>query len=147
MARCAFHPETETNLRCAECDRYICAKDMVTTPVGYKCRECARPAPGQLGGIKPRQYGLAVLASLGAGAGGGILLGGLIGRTPILLTLFFGMLVGEATRRGSGGHRMPAIAAVAVAGAAFGALAGGFSLIGVVLAGVAAAFTVLGNRF
>ena len=33
---------------CTECGRYICPKDMVETPVGYKCRECARPAAGQL---------------------------------------------------------------------------------------------------
>ena len=55
MPSCAFHPDVETSLRCAECDRYICPRDMVATPVGYKCRECARPAAGQLRGASTRQ--------------------------------------------------------------------------------------------
>ena len=40
MPECAFHQGVETNVSCTECGRYICPKDMVDTPVGYKCREC-----------------------------------------------------------------------------------------------------------
>jgi hypothetical protein len=56
-------------------------------------------------------------------------------------------VVAEAARRGSGGHRTPQIAAIAVAGAVIGALIGGLGLIAMLLAGVAAAVTVLTNRF
>ena len=40
--RCEAHPDVETNLRCGKCDKPICPKCMVETPVGARCRECAR---------------------------------------------------------------------------------------------------------
>jgi hypothetical protein len=40
--RCETHPDVETNLRCGKCDKPICPKCMVETPVGARCRECAR---------------------------------------------------------------------------------------------------------
>jgi hypothetical protein len=39
---CAAHPDVETNLRCGKCGKLICPKCMVTTPVGARCRECAK---------------------------------------------------------------------------------------------------------
>ena len=39
---CANHPETETLLRCNRCDKPICIKCAVQTPVGFRCRECVR---------------------------------------------------------------------------------------------------------
>jgi len=41
-SRCAAHPDVETSLRCGKCGRPICPKCMVQTPVGARCRECAR---------------------------------------------------------------------------------------------------------
>jgi hypothetical protein len=123
---------------------------MVTTAVGYKCLECAAPAGRRLGGIKPRQYGLAVLYALGAGILGGLVVGQVLHVVrlfPWLFMLLFGAGIAEATRRGSGGHRTPPIAAIAVVGAAAGAFAGGFGLFGLVLSGIGAAFGVLQNRF
>lgn len=40
--RCAAHPDIETSLRCGKCGKLICPKCMVTTPVGARCRDCAR---------------------------------------------------------------------------------------------------------
>jgi hypothetical protein len=40
--RCATHPEVETNLRCGKCGKPICPRCMVQTPVGARCRECAK---------------------------------------------------------------------------------------------------------
>ena len=40
--KCATHPGVETNLRCGKCNKPICPKCMVQTPVGAKCPECAR---------------------------------------------------------------------------------------------------------
>ncbi len=40
--KCATHPNVETNLRCGKCDKPICPRCMVQTPVGARCRECAR---------------------------------------------------------------------------------------------------------
>jgi len=39
---CANHPQQETTLRCNHCDKPICPKCAVKTPVGYRCRECIR---------------------------------------------------------------------------------------------------------
>jgi len=40
--RCATHPEVETSLRCGKCSKPICPRCLVQTPVGAKCRDCAR---------------------------------------------------------------------------------------------------------
>jgi hypothetical protein len=37
---CANHPGVETLLRCNRCNKPICMKCAVKTPVGYRCREC-----------------------------------------------------------------------------------------------------------
>ena len=40
--KCAYHPDVETNLRCGKCGKPICPKCMIQTPVGARCRDCAR---------------------------------------------------------------------------------------------------------
>jgi hypothetical protein len=40
--KCATHPDVETNLRCGKCGKPICPKCLVQTPVGARCRDCAR---------------------------------------------------------------------------------------------------------
>ncbi len=40
--RCATHPEVETSLRCGKCSKPICPRCLVQTPVGARCRDCAR---------------------------------------------------------------------------------------------------------
>lgn len=37
---CANHPDVETLLRCNRCNKPICVKCAVQTPVGYRCKEC-----------------------------------------------------------------------------------------------------------
>jgi hypothetical protein len=39
---CSNHPQTETALRCNNCEKPICAKCAVQTPTGYRCPECVR---------------------------------------------------------------------------------------------------------
>lgn len=146
MPDCAFHPGVETNVRCAECDRPICPKDMVDTPVGYKCRECARPKNSQLQYVKPRQWAFAVGYGLLASVGGAILLGWVLGIGMWLALIGLGLLVGEAVRRGSGGHRTPGIATVAVACGMLGGFVGGFGFTGAAIIAAAAAFYVLSGR-
>lgn len=146
MAECAYHPGVETALSCAECERPICPKDAVLTPVGYKCKECARPAVSQYTYVKPRQLALAAVWALGAGLLGGFVLG-LIGFGFFFIDLMFGAAVGEAARRGSGGHRGAAIAVVAGVAALAGALVGGLGPLGWLLAPAGAVVYVLGNRW
>jgi hypothetical protein len=147
VAECAFHPGVETGVRCTECERPICPKDMVSTPVGYKCRECARPPRAATQFVKPRQWAIGIAAGLAAGVGGGVLLGWVLGFGFWFAYLGFGVLVGEAVRRGTGGHRTPGVAAVAGTCAFFGAVIGGFGPLGLVMSTAAAAFYVLSNRW
>jgi hypothetical protein len=39
---CANHPDRTTMLRCNRCEKPICSKCAVQTPVGYRCKECVR---------------------------------------------------------------------------------------------------------
>ena len=119
MPECAWHPGTETGVSCPECGRYMCPKDMVDTPVGYKCKECGRMRIKR-GGVKPRQVALAVAFGLGAA----LVLAPLMRFVPFFLirALLYGALVGEATRRGAGGHRTTLFAAIAAGCAVVGAV-------------------------
>ncbi|MGD8472895.1 MAG: tetratricopeptide repeat protein [Anaerolineae bacterium] len=37
---CANHPTVETMLRCNRCNKPICTRCAIQTPVGYRCKEC-----------------------------------------------------------------------------------------------------------
>ena len=123
MPECSFHPGVETEVRCTECERYICPKDMVETPVGYKCPVCARPARSQWAVVKPGQL---VRASVAGGAVG--IFGGVVLAFLPFFGIFSGFLWGtataEATRRASGGHREWAVGIVAVVAIVLGMFAG-----------------------
>lgn len=141
MPECAWHPGVESNVSCRDCGRYMCPKDMVASPVGYKCKECGR-AKITKGGVKPRQ--LALAAALGLTAA--IVAAPIAGFIPFLFLgpLLFGGVVGEATRRGGGGHRTWEFAAIAAVCALVGSLVSGLfglpdvmlSLVGPVVAAV-----------
>jgi hypothetical protein len=62
--RCATHPDVETNLRCGKCDKPICPKCMVQTPVGARCRECARMKRIPTYNISSTQYIKAIAVAL-----------------------------------------------------------------------------------
>ncbi len=125
MGECSYHPGVETEMRCAECERYICPKEMVATPVGYKCPDCARPARSQYVLVKPKQLVYAVLAAGAVGIGGGLLLamfgGGFFG---FILGFIWGSATAEAARRASGGHRVWTIGAIVIAAIGLGVLLG-----------------------
>jgi hypothetical protein len=94
---CANHPQVATRLRCNRCDKPICVKCAVKTPIGYRCRECVR---GQQKVFEtaiwvdyPLLFGVvALLAGLGAvGAE-------FIGFFTIFLAPAAGGLIAEAAR-------------------------------------------------
>jgi hypothetical protein len=39
---CANHPGVETSLRCNRCNKPICAKCAIKSPIGYRCPECVK---------------------------------------------------------------------------------------------------------
>lgn len=120
MSQCSFHPDVETEMSCAECGRAICPKEMVLTPVGYKCPVCAKPKKSQYTYVKPKQLLAAIVVGGLAGVGGAFLLEALVGRGGFfgfILGYMWGVLTAEAARRASGGHRgreLTVVAAVAI---------------------------------
>lgn len=123
MARCSYHPKIETEMRCAECGKPICPKEMVLTPVGYKCPEDARPKRGQYTFVKPKQLLKASAVGLAVGSLGGVVIAG-IGYGGFIMGILWGSATSEAVRRASGGHRGGTVGAVAVMSIGIGWLAG-----------------------
>lgn len=98
--RCAAHPNVETNLRCGKCDKPICPKCMVQTPVGARCRDCAKLYKLPTFRVTARHYLRAAGAALGMGIAGGIIWGLLQGLLPffflsLLLAAGVGYAIGE----------------------------------------------------
>jgi hypothetical protein len=123
VARCSYHPDVETEMRCAECGKPICPKEMVLTPVGYKCPEDARPPRSQYILIKPKQLAAASAAGLFMAVLSGLILA-FIGWGGLFIGLIWGSLTAEAVRRASGGHRGGTVGAVSVVSIGLGWLIG-----------------------
>lgn len=70
--RCSYHPDVITRLRCSRCGKPICPRCMVSTPVGFRCPDCARgprPVAYQTTGlllVKAVVVGILVAAAAGA---------------------------------------------------------------------------------
>ena len=65
---CYRHPDTETALRCGNCERPICVRCVVQHPVGIRCPDCARPTRVPTFDVTPAYYARAVAAAVGIGA-------------------------------------------------------------------------------
>jgi len=100
--KCATHPDVETSLCCSRCEKPICPRCMVETPVGARCTECARvytlpiyqvPASFLLRAIGTAS-GMAVLTGFGWG-----LLASMINFVyfNLLLGVAAGYAIGEVT--------------------------------------------------
>ena len=79
---CATHPNVETRLACGRCERFICPRCMIQTPVGSRCNDCARVRKAPVFDVSATQYLLAAAAAVG--------LGGLLGVVGAILRLEFG---------------------------------------------------------
>src|SRR6266700_3112765 len=66
---CANHPTVATSLRCNKCNKPICHKCAVLTPVGYRCRECVRGQQQVFETVVWYAFGLAALLLGGRGGG------------------------------------------------------------------------------
>ncbi len=82
--RCVTHPGVETALRCSKCDRPICPKCMVETPVGARCPECARLYRLPTFQVNTRY----LLIAIGVGLGTAIVYGIIWGVIGSLLNFF-----------------------------------------------------------
>jgi hypothetical protein len=97
---CAVHPTIETALRCNKCDRYMCTKCAVSTPVGYRCRDCVRQHDDKF--FVATNLDPLIVAAI-CGISGGIAaallhyLGAVLVFFTFVLGLPLGALIGQAT--------------------------------------------------
>jgi hypothetical protein len=87
--RCATHPDVETNLRCSRCGKLICPKCLVQTPVGARCRECARLSRPPTFRVSGRHY----LIAGGTALGLAVVVGFLWGVIELFVPFYFFSLI------------------------------------------------------
>ncbi len=85
--RCYRHPNRETRVSCATCDRPICTECMVQTDVGIKCPDDARLPRGARAGV---MKGNQIVKSLLAGVAVAILG---VAVTYVILQIGFGRII------------------------------------------------------
>ncbi len=78
---CHWHPQTETALRCYQCNTPICAKCAHRTPVGYICRNCRQGNKQRFEQSTLTDYIIAGVASL--------VLGGIASTIPMIGSWWF----------------------------------------------------------
>jgi hypothetical protein len=94
---CANHPNQETALRCNRCEKPICTRCAVLTPVGYRCRECVRGQQSVFESARVYDFLIAgVVAALGVAVGVGLL--SFIGFWGLLLAPLVGGGLAEVVR-------------------------------------------------
>ncbi|HEY50107.1 MAG TPA: hypothetical protein G4O13_08710 [Dehalococcoidia bacterium] len=113
--RCSFHPDTETELRCGKCERPICPKCVVQTPVGARCPECAAVKRLPVYQVSAVFYLRAIAAGLITASALGALWSyiPLYGYFWIIITLGIGYAIGEAVSRSVNRKRGPGLQAIA----------------------------------
>jgi hypothetical protein len=130
VMHCATHPQVESYLRCSRCEKPICPRCMIQTPVGARCRECARLQRLPTFDARPRDLAFGLAAGAGAGLLGGALLAlPLLRAFSLLLTLVLGYAVGQAVLAAANRRRATSLAALAAGCTLIGAIYGPLLLV------------------
>src|ERR671934_474471 len=93
--RCAAHPQVETYLRCGRCETPICPRCLIQTPVGARCRSCARLRRLPIYDVGPRFLLRGAAGGLIAAIAGGSVVT-LLPNFGLLMSLLLGALYGVA---------------------------------------------------
>lgn len=118
---CANHPGRPTTLRCNRCEKPICSRCAVLTPVGYRCKECIKGQQAAFETARWWDYPAAFLiAALGVGLGVALLR--FIGYWGFLVAPAVGGGLAEAVRAAVGRRRSRKLPLAAAAGGALGVL-------------------------
>jgi len=122
VMKCATHPDVETSLKCGKCGKPICPKCMVQTPVGVRCRECAKISTLPTYRVSGMYYLRAAGAALGMAVVIGLLWGFVTNYLPyiflnLIIAAGLGYAVGEVT--GLAVNRKRDIWLAVIGGAAF----------------------------
>ena len=116
--KCATHPDAETNLRCGKCDKPICPRCMVQTPVGARCRDCARLYTLPTYRVSARYYLRAIGTALGMAIICGLIWGIIAGFIPffylnLLIASGVGYAIGEVISLSANRKRSRGLATIA----------------------------------
>lgn len=118
---CYRHPDRETMLRCARCERPICSECAVLTPTGYRCKECIRGQQKVFDTAQTIDYPLAFVLAGGLSFGGSLITG-VMGFFTIFIAPLVGLVIAEVVRWAVRRRRSRQLYLVTAAGAALGAL-------------------------
>ncbi|MEO8287790.1 MAG: hypothetical protein ABI670_15285 [Chloroflexota bacterium] len=116
---CANHPDTETFLRCGKCEKPICARCRVSTPVGFRCYDCANMQVLPTYAVGTDVYIRAGVAGLLAAA----IMGALMGLFPAFefwAALIMGIVVPEAVTAATNQKRGQGLRIIAMGSIVFG---------------------------
>lgn len=120
---CYRHPQRETYVRCGRCDRPICSTCAMQGPVGFRCRQCGRPARDPLTALTLGQLVLAAAIAVGGGLLIG-LIGAQLGWLSLFIAFFGGSFTAEGIRRAIGFKQGMRLMAMTIAGLLLGAVGG-----------------------
>lgn len=111
---CPRHPKEQTYLRCGKCERPICAKCRVSTPVGFRCIECANLQVLPTYAVDSSVYIKAAVAGLVVASVVGVLMG-YFPDFEFWTALIMGLAVPEAVAVGANQKRGPGLQMVGMA--------------------------------
>jgi hypothetical protein len=121
VVECPRNPGVETALRCQQCDAPICPRCLVQSPVGAKCRDCARVMRSPIYTVR----GMSLARSVAVAVIGGVVTGLIWGFVLLpftigFLSIFLGAGLGYVFTRmlewASGRKRGPVMIGLAVLG-------------------------------
>lgn len=118
---CANHPQRETYLRCNRCEKPICNQCAVSTPTGYRCKECVRGQQKIFENATVIDYPIAIVIA-GVLSFIGSLIATVIGFFIIIIGPVIGLIVTEVIRWSVRKRRSPSLFLVAAISAAIGSL-------------------------
>ncbi len=110
-----------TYLRCGRCEKPICARCRVATPVGYRCFECANITSLPTYAVSGSYYARAIATGFATATVVG-LVWGVLPAFDFWAALILGVATGELVSRAANMKRGPGLQIVAVAAAAWGIL-------------------------
>ena len=116
---CANHPNEETYVRCSRCEKPICARCRVRTPVGFRCFDCARLQVLPTYAVSADYYARAAVFGFAAAAVAGALMG-LFPAFEFWAALLMGIAIPEGVAFGANQKRGPGLQMVAIAAVVFG---------------------------
>lgn len=120
---CPRDPQVETALRCSRCETPICPRCLIHSPVGARCKDCARVMRSPIYTLNLAGYARAAAAA----TIGGLVIGAVWAAVLVpfqfgFLSIFLGVGLGFAFTRvldfATGKKRGPAVVAFAIAGIA-----------------------------